>query len=141
MSAYLDTSVLGAYYCPEPLSSAIDEVLRKFEAPIISMLSEVEFCSLIAKKQRNRELNERQAHEVLELFANHVAEGFYRRVAMTHEHFSRARQLLTSRGVILYTLDALHLAVALAESVPLVTADKQLASAARRHKCKTVLLQ
>ncbi|TLY64491.1 MAG: type II toxin-antitoxin system VapC family toxin [Gammaproteobacteria bacterium] len=55
-SAYVDTSILGAYYCPEPLSAAAERALRQFKTPVISVLSEVEFCSLISKKHRLEEL-------------------------------------------------------------------------------------
>jgi uncharacterized protein len=141
MSAYIDTSVLGAYYCREALNTAVDSALGRVEGPVISALSEVEFCSLVAKKQRLRELNKAQVRGILDLFGNHIAEGFYRRVAMTHDHFSMARQLITSGRVALKTLDALHLAVALNEAVPLLTADRQLATAAKRHRCKVTLIQ
>jgi predicted nucleic acid-binding protein len=62
-------------------------------------------------------------------------------VAVTHDHFSRAGQLITSGKVALRTLAALHLAVALNEAVPLLTADRQLATAAKRHQCKVTLIQ
>jgi predicted nucleic acid-binding protein len=141
MSAYIDTSVLGAYYCREALNAAVDAALGRVETPVISALSEVEFCSLVAKKERLRELNKAQAREILDLFGSHVAEGYYRRLTVTHEHFLKARQLITSGKVALRTLDALHLAVALTEAVPLLTADKQLATAAKRHRCKVTLIQ
>ncbi len=32
----------------------------------------VEFCSLISKKRRLKEFNQRQAKEILDLFATHV---------------------------------------------------------------------
>jgi predicted nucleic acid-binding protein len=40
----------------------------------------------------------------------------------------------------LRTLDALHLAVAIAESLPVVTADQVLARAARREKSRVTLI-
>ncbi len=140
-SAYIDTSVLGAYYCPEPLSSAAEDALRCIEAPVISILSEVEFCSLIAKKRRLKELNQRQAKEVLDLFATHVSEGFYRRMVLTAEHYLKARQLIASVDVKLHTLDALHLSAATAETLTLLTADRELAAAARRHKSSVKMIK
>jgi predicted nucleic acid-binding protein len=139
--AYIDTSVLGAYYCPEPLSAAAEDALRRIEAPVISVLSEVEFSSLISKKRRLKELNQRQAKEVLDLFATHVAEGFYRRIVLTAEHYLKARQLIASMGIKLHTLDALHLAAAIAETLILLTADGDLAAAARRHKSRVNLIK
>lgn len=141
MSAYVDTSVLGAYYCPEPLSKAAEDALRHIKDPCISVLTEVEFHSLVAKKQRLKELSERQARELLDLFGGHVADGFYRRIALTTEHYFKARYLIGSFDSVLHTLDALHLAVALAESLPLFTADNRLAVAAKRHKSKVTLVK
>ena len=65
MNAYVDTSVLGAYYCPEALSAAAEGALRGLEVPVISGLSGLEFCSLIAKKRRLKELTAQQAQKTL----------------------------------------------------------------------------
>ena len=140
-SAYVDTSVLGAYYCPEPLSAAAETALRDLATPVISMLTEVEFASLIARKRRLRELTERQARAILDLFAEHVAEGFYRRVPLGTEHFLRARELVATLSSALRTLDALHLAAALGENLPLLTADRDLVRAAKRHEAAAILLR
>jgi len=140
-SAYVDTSVLGAYYCPEPLSAAAETALRDLATPVISTLTEVEFASLIARKRRLRELTERQARAILDLFAEHVAEGFYRRVPLGTEHFLRARELVVTLSSALRTLDALHLAAALGENLPLLTADRDLVRAAKRHEAAAILLR
>ena len=47
--AYLDTSVLTAYYCPEQLSDAVGRVLRDISTPTISSLVEVELVPQNAK--------------------------------------------------------------------------------------------
>jgi predicted nucleic acid-binding protein len=140
-TAYIDTSVLGAYYCSESLSAAAEAALRRIKTPVISLLSEVEFCSLLSRKRRLKELTERQMGAVLDLFGTHVAEGFYRRVALTTEHFLSARKLVASTQSSLRTLDGLHLATALAEDLPLMTADQDLAKAAKRHKSKVLLVE
>src|SRR2546423_12495007 len=116
-SAYVDTSILGAYYCPEPLSAAAEKALRQLKTPVISVLSEVEFCSLISKKYRLDELRDRQAKEILDLFSNHVAEGFYRRIFLSTEHFIKARLLVASMDGSLRNLDGLHLVAAVAEGL------------------------
>ena len=140
-SAYVDTSILGAYYCPEPLSAAAERALRQFKTPVISVLSEVEFWSMISKKHRLEELRERQAREILDLFSNHIAEGFYRRISLNTEHSIKARLLVASMDSSLRTLDALHLAAALAEGLTLVTADREFARAGKRHKANTLLIK
>lgn len=140
-SGYVDTSILGAYYCPEALSAAAEKALRQLKTPVISVLSEVEFCSLISKKYRLGELRQREAKEILDLFSNHVAEGFYRRISLNSEQFIKARQLVASMDTSLRTLDALHLVVALSDGLTLVTADREFARAAKRHKADTLLVR
>lgn len=95
-SAYVDTSVLGAYRCPEPLSRSAEIAL-------------------------------------LRLFGQHVADGYYRRLSLSAEHFLLARDLIVAMASALGTLDALHLSVALSAGLPLLTADRDFARAARRH--------
>lgn len=139
--AYIDTSILGAYYCPEALSPAAEAALRKTKTPVISVLSEVEFCSLIARKRRLKELTERQAREILDLFGNHIAEGFYRRMSLNTDHFIKARQLVGLMDSSLRTLDALHLAATIAEGLTLMTADRDFARAAKMKKRPTILVE
>jgi uncharacterized protein len=138
-SAYIDTSVLGAYYCPEPLSAAADAALREIEAPVISNLTLVEFSSLIARKRQLKELDTRRASEVSNLFGTHVEAGFYRRISLGAEHFVEAQHLIQA-ATVLRTLDSLHLAAAIIEEVPILTADGQLASAARKLKARVILV-
>jgi predicted nucleic acid-binding protein len=140
-SAYIDTSILGAYYCPEPLSAGAEDALRRLKTPVISVLSEVEFCSMISKKCRLKELKKRQAKEILDLFSSHVAEGFYRRISLNTEHFISARGLVASMDSSLRTLDALHLAAAFAEALTLMTTDREFARAAKRHGANTLLIK
>jgi uncharacterized protein len=140
-SAYIDTTVLGAYYCPEALSATAEIALRAIRVPVISLLSEVEFSSLISKKRRLKEINEPQAKAVLDLLATHVAEGSYRRISVTTEHFLKARQLLSASKIALHTLDALHLSLAITEKLPLMTADRDLAKAAKAHESAVILIK
>ena len=53
---YVDTSVLAAYYCTEPLSAAAQTAIREAHEPVISLLVEVEFASAVALKVRTGEL-------------------------------------------------------------------------------------
>ncbi len=139
--AYVDTSVLGAYYCPEPLSGAAEAAVLALQDPCISPLTEVEFASLVARKRHMKELGGREAAEVLRLFGQHVAEGCYRRLPLGTEHFVRARDLIASMAGALTTLDALHLAVALSAGIPLLTADRGFARAARRRGASATLVK
>ncbi len=138
-SAYIDTGVLGAYYCPEPLSPAAEVALRNVQTPVISNLTLVEFSSLLARKRQMKELDSRRASQVASAFGNHVDEGFYRRILIGAEHFIRAQQLIGA-AMSLRTLDALYLAVALTEEIPILTADGRLASTARKLKAVGILV-
>jgi len=140
-SVYVDTSVLGAYYCPEPLSGAAETALLAVPEPCISTLSEVEFTSLIARKRRLRELTDRQSTEVLRLFDQHVTDGRYRRLPLGTEHCFRARALIGSKAIALTSLDGLHVSVALSAGIPLLTADRDFARAARRHGATATLVK
>ena len=140
-SAYVDTSVLGAYYCPETLSSVAEEAILRLASPVISHLSEIEFCSLVARKCRLKELKKGQAREIVDLFSNHVAEGFYRRMPLTVEHFIKARTWIASMTSTLRTLDALHLAAATSEGLDLITADLGFAHAAKSVNARALLIR
>lgn len=131
---YVDTRVLGSYYCPEPLSEKAEETLRKIGGAVISSLSDVEFCSRISRKRQLKELGERQVNEILALFDSHVAQGFYRRISLSTGHFLKARQLILDANNRLRTLDGLHLAAAVTESLTMLTADRNIAKIAKRLK-------
>ena len=119
---------------PSALSEKAEDTLRKIPGPVISSLSDVEFCSLISRKRQQKELGERQANEILALFDSHVAQGYYRRISLSAGHFLKARQLVSDSDNSLRTLDALHLAAAVTESLTMLTADRNLAKIAKRFK-------
>jgi uncharacterized protein len=127
---YLDTSVLVAYYYPEPLSDVAQKVVRSQSHPAISSLTEVELISALARKTREGGLSKQGAERIATLFLSHVEEGLYRRLLISEQHYVQARDWLQSFQTPLRTLDALHLAVAAATDLQLVTADKTLASSA-----------
>ena len=45
---YVDTSVLVAYYCPEPLSENVEAFLTTHAQPTISALTEIELFSAVS---------------------------------------------------------------------------------------------
>lgn len=129
---YIDTSVLVAYYCPEPLSGSAQRALHQEEQRAISWLVETEFVSVLARKVRIREMRPADGHRVLALFQSNLEQGIYTRLAVEGAHFAKAREWLAAFTVTLHTLDALHLAVAALQGCPLLTADAGLAKASAR---------
>ncbi len=132
MSAYVDTSVLAAYYLPEALSESAERVLARIAAPAISALIDVEFVSVVARKVRTAQLSSASAREVLRDYDEDRSAGRYRLADIRESHYAQARRWIASLAVPLRTLDALHLALAHEQSIPLLTADRQLARAASK---------
>lgn len=141
MNRYIDTSVLVAYYLPEPLSTRAERVLLRGGMPAISPLVELEFASVLARKVRARELAPTGAGTALEQFRMHREQGMYLRLEIGDAHYTQARRWVEALRVPLRTLDALHLAVAADAGCTLLTADKQLARAARALQLPCQLLQ
>ncbi len=110
--AYLDTSVLAAYYCPERLSDAVGRVLRDISTPTISPLVEIEMYSAVALKVRTRELDLSSAGAVISRFQLDIASGLYEVIDIGPREFHLARNWLSRFSSPLRTLDALHLAAA-----------------------------
>ena len=128
---YLDTSVLVAFYLPEALNAKVQRLFSESDAIAISGLSEVEFHSAIARRVRMNELAKGDALKVLSQFKAHVDDHLYRMVAMEQSDYVLARNWLGTLHTPLRTLDALHLAVAFSNGLPVVTADKVFAESAR----------
>ncbi len=128
---YLDTSVLVAYYCPEPLSTKVEILLRRQLSPIVSELTEVELNSAVALKVREQGLRQAEAFQVLTQFQQYLDDDLYTKLSLESRHFQLAKTWLSQLQWPLRSLDALHLAAAGISHSPLATADKLLAKAAQ----------
>ncbi len=128
--AYVDTSALVAYYCPEPLSEAAQKAIGKADAPTVSPLTEVEFCSALALKVRTGELGTEPAGQLLSQFRLHLEERRYRVVPVETKEYVLAADWISRFATPLRTVDALHLASAFSNGLRLLTADRGLARSA-----------
>ena len=137
MKVYLDTSVLAAYYCPEALSAKAEQVILRSKLPAISLLVEVELCSAVARKVRERALSDTDATRIVTQFHLHIDEGCYERLPIEATHFEVARDWICQFNAPLRTLDALHLAVCFSSNAVLLTADGALAKTAERFGVRT----
>lgn len=135
---YLDTSVLAAYYCPEPLSHEAERLVRSRARPTISDLTEVELLSALARKVRARELALDAGRRIADEFQAHLAADLFTRLAVQRRHYETARDWIGRFGTALRTLDALHLAIAHHEGLSLATADQGLAAAGRAFGVRTI---
>jgi predicted nucleic acid-binding protein len=130
---YVDTSVLAAYYCPEPLSVLAQQALERENDRAVSWLTEVELASALPRKARMREMLWPDVRRLLAVFQSHLEQGIYTRLFLDGAHFTKAREWLAASAISLQTLDALHLAVASLRGCPVLTADAAIAQA-----CHTV---
>lgn len=123
---YLDTSVVVAYYLPEPLSHQVQTILQTQTRSAISELVEVEMFSALSLRVRTGSLSREHALKVSSLFVSHLRGGLYTRLHVRAGHYRRARELIGRFDLPLKAMDALHLAIASTEGVRLLTADQQL---------------
>jgi predicted nucleic acid-binding protein len=128
---YIDTSVLVAYYCPEPLSEKAEKLLISYLKPAISSLTEVEFFSAVSGKVRKKEINSKDAGRVTARFLAHMDADNYTYIPIERHHYRLARDWIGMFKIELRTLDAIHLAVASSEALTLLTSDQRLFKSAR----------
>lgn len=138
--AYLDTSVLVAYYCPEPLSERVQSFLLEQEKPALSSLTEVEFFSAVARKVRTGETSKVDGNRIIAQFSAHLDTNLYILLPVLNHHWRLARGWIGLFTTPLRTLDALHLAIASAEGLEMVTSDKALHMAAQALGVKSIFL-
>ncbi len=138
MNRYIDTSVLIAYYLPEPLSARAERLLRRGGTPAISALVEIEFASVLGRKVRARELAASAARSAQERLRDHLDNGMYLRLDIGAAHYEQARRWVEAFKPPLRTLDALHLSIAAEANSTLLTADVQLSrvASALRVPCR-----
>ena len=128
--AYIDTSVLVAYYCPETLSGPAQKALARTGLPVISPLVELEFVCAMAMKVRAGELDAASARRILATLQRHLAEDRYMIVPVGGAEYELARHWVGGFSTPLRAPDALHLAAAFGNGLLLLTADRALARAA-----------
>lgn len=128
---YVDTSLLLPVYVPEARSEEANSVLRTSSPVFVSDLTVAEFHVGLARKVKLGTLTEPQAETARGAFEAHLAEGLLQRLAFRPSHWEAAGDLASKSKIMLRTLDALHLAVAVGLEAPLATFDGRLSDAAR----------
>ena len=127
---YVDTSVLVAYYCPDPLSETVEAFVTTHDQPVISNLTEVELCSALSRKVREGNMDRNDAGRIAAKFFAHINEGFYYRLLIESQHYKLARDWIRQFNSMLRSLDALHLAAAFLKGLPIITADETMSKSA-----------
>jgi uncharacterized protein len=137
---YIDTSLLTAYYTPEPLSNRVEEFLRSQDRPTVSNLTELELFSALSRKVREKGIKPADAGKVGARFIAHLETELFTLLPVNAGHYRLARDWLGLFNTSLRSLDALHLAVASTGGLTIATADVGLAKAARTLGLAVLLL-
>lgn len=128
---YIDTSVLVAYYCPEPLSEKAESFLTTHTELAISWLAELELFSAVARKIREGEMVKVDGSKITAKFLSHLDDSLYTFLPVEFHHYKLARDWIGQFSTPLRSLDAVHLAVASQEGATIVTCDRRLANSAK----------
>ena len=123
---YIDTSVLVAYYCPEPISETAEKLILSSKRPCISSLTEVELASALSRKVREKNLSPDDGNKIFNQFQSHLEQSLYGLTTVEDRHYQTAKTWMVQFSTPLRTLDALHLAIAAEGDLTLLTADKHL---------------
>lgn len=135
---YLDTSILAAYYCPEPLSEKVEKIIISARRPCISSLNEVELASAISRKIREKNLSREDGNKIFNQFQTHLKESLYRLITVEDRHYQTAKNWILQFAVPLKTLDALHIAIAAENDLTLLATDRQLIISAKHFGINVV---
>jgi uncharacterized protein len=138
---YIDTSVLVAYYCPEPLSKKADTAITTHSHPAISALVELELFSAVSRKIREGGIHREDGNKIIAKFLSHIESKYYTRLNIDRQHYRLARDWVGQFTTPFRSLDAIHLAVASLEGATIITSDERLARSAESRGVDVILLE
>jgi predicted nucleic acid-binding protein len=128
---YVDTSALLKWYVAEPGSEAVADWIERQPALAFSRLGWLEFRCAVNRRRRGGDLDAATAADVLERFFADVEDGAFTLLPLADAHALAADDLIARLATPLRTLDALHLATAMAHRAEsIATADLVLSRAA-----------
>ena len=138
---YIDTSIIVAYYCPEPLSEKVEDFITAHARLAISNLTELELFSAISRKICEGNMVRKHGSRVISKFIAHLDDLFYVRLPIESHHYTLARDWIGQFSSPLRSLDAIHLAIASSSGSTFITADEGLAKTAEMFSVDVSLIQ
>ena len=137
---FVDTSALAKWYLNEEQSERFASFMAKTGGATISRLVVVEMHSLLNRRLRARDFSNRVRLDILRAFETDLRQGFVEVHPLEDRHVEGAADILRDLpGIPVRTLDALHLAAALALGAPgIATADRVMARAGRKLGLRVV---
>lgn len=128
---YLDTSAIIPFYFKEVFSSLAQNIFNDSEGFVISELSKIEFYSSVRKKIRMLQTSDSEANKVFRVFESHVNQGLYTVQSLSERDYDAATHIIKVTKYSLRSLDALHLGVAYAQGLTILSFDQTLNETAR----------
>ena len=126
----LDCSVAAKWVLPEPGRAPALELFERYASGQVLLIAPdillAEFASLVAKRNRRKQISAGQAHEALSLMTKSAPKLFD-----TRPRLSRALDLSLRRQLSLWV--CVYLALALEHDCPVLTADLRLFRAGSGH--------
>ena len=134
----LDCSVAAKWVLPEPGRAAALELFERYASGQVLLIAPdillAEFASLVAKRNRRKQISAGQAHDAFSLMTKSAPKLFD-----TRPRLSRALDLSLQRQLSLW--DCVYLALALEHDCPVLTADLRLFRAGRSGHPSVRLVQ
>ena len=94
---YVDTSVLVAFYCPDPISETAEKLILSSTRPCISSLTEVELASALSRKVREKNLSPDDGNKIFNQFQSHLEQSFYGLTTVEDRHYQTAKTWIVHR--------------------------------------------
>jgi predicted nucleic acid-binding protein len=134
----LDCSVAAKWVLPEPGRAPALELFERYASGQVLLIAPdillAEFASLVAKRNRRKQISAGQAHEAFSLMTKSAPKLFD-----TRPRLSRALDLSLQHQLSLW--DCVYLALALEHDCPVLTADLRLFRAGRSGHPSVRLVQ
>ena len=134
----LDCSVAAKWVLPEPGSVPALGLFEQYASREVLLIAPdillAEFASLVAKRNRRKQISAEQAHEAFSLMTRCAP-----RLYDTRPRLSRALDLSLQRQLSLW--DCVYLALALEHDCPVLTADRRLVRAGTGRHPSVLLAQ
>lgn len=141
MEILVDTSVLFAYFYPEPTSDKVDKILGGSSRRFISSLALSEFACALRRRRHENAITATIQQTIHAELHTSLRAGQFLRLPLDDRLADFAEDLVIHSKDNLRTLDALHLATARMHALPICTSDKRLKDSAKSIGVKVIWVE
>jgi len=111
---YFDTSYIVKFYCNEPESPRVRELVRKADVIHSSLWALAEFHAVLHRRMREGSSSPNDVRKLALRFAEHTEAGLWKLIPVNEAMLRRTSALMISapRDLFIRTADAVHLTTA-----------------------------